>query len=65
VYAQPLYFPGLAINGSTHNVLFAATENNSVYALDADSSSVLWQVNFNQGPTGVTVTPVPASDGFL
>ena len=25
VYAQPLYLPALAINGSNHNVLFVAT----------------------------------------
>ena len=62
MYAQPLYFPGLTINGSTHNVVLAVTENNSAYALDADSSNVLWHVNFNHGPSGVTVTPVPAGD---
>jgi hypothetical protein len=52
VYAQPLYAPGVNIPGQgTHNVIFIATENNTVYALDADSNTganggVLWQVNF-------------------
>src|SRR5690348_4892287 len=36
VYAQPLYMPGLTINGTTHNVVFVATENNTLYAFDAD-----------------------------
>jgi hypothetical protein len=58
VYAQPLYVPQLNINGSTHDVVFVATENNSVYAFDADATSgnptTFWQVNL--GP------PVPVYD---
>src|SRR4030095_1858937 len=51
VYAQPLYVSNLAIPGQgTHNVIFVATENNDVYALDATSNAgpgggVLWHVN--------------------
>ena len=38
-YAQPLYVPGLKMSdGETHNVLFVATSNDSVYAFDADSN---------------------------
>jgi hypothetical protein len=38
VYAQPLYVPGLKMSdGLVHNVLFVATENDSIYAFDADS----------------------------
>src|SRR5690242_15777805 len=60
-YAQPLYVSNLAIAGGTHNVVFAATEHNSVYALDANSNSganggVLWHVNF--GPS----SPMPNND---
>jgi hypothetical protein len=66
IYAQPLYVPRLTINGVVHNVVFLATENNSVYAFDADNAGtgggLLWQANFNTGPAGVTVTPVPSSD---
>ena len=63
VYAQPLYMSGLTINGAVHNVVFVATENNSVYAFDGDvGGAPLWHVNFNYGPPGVTVTPVPDAD---
>jgi len=47
-YAQPLYVPNLAIPGKgTHNVIFVATENDSVFAFDADSNPCeqLWQAS--------------------
>jgi hypothetical protein len=74
VDAQPLYVPAVPVPGQgTHNLLIAATENDSLYALDADSGAVLWQTsvlgsgetpsdtrNCNQvTPTiGITATPV-------
>jgi hypothetical protein len=46
-YAQPLYVPNVTIPGlGTHNVLYVATMNDTVYAFDADSSGpALWSVN--------------------
>ena len=49
VYAQPLYLPNVTIGGAIHNVVFAATENDTVYAFDADATSVgapLWKPAF-------------------
>jgi hypothetical protein len=43
VDAEPLYVGGMAIGGATHNVVFIATENDSVYAFDADTFTQLWQ----------------------
>jgi hypothetical protein len=48
VYAQPLYVPNLAITGiGTQNVIFVATEKDSVYAFDADATPCkqLWKTS--------------------
>jgi hypothetical protein len=45
VDAQPLYVSQLSVSGSAHNVVFAATEHDSVYAFDADTGSALWHVS--------------------
>ncbi len=43
IYAQPLYVPGVTVNGGIHNVLIVATEEDYVYAFDADSAGApLW-----------------------
>jgi hypothetical protein len=46
IYAQPLYVSNLTINGGSHNVLLVASMRNTVYAIDADSGTILWQQNF-------------------
>src|ERR1700733_8105799 len=45
VDAQPLYVSQLSVSGAMHSVVFAATENDSVYAFDANTGSILWQVS--------------------
>ena len=58
VDAQPLYVAGVSIPGQgTHNVLYVATENDSVYAFDADTGAKLWQVSM-LGPGEVPSDPV-------
>src|ERR1700736_2415718 len=56
VFAQPLYVSHLSIPGTgVHNVLYIATEHDSVYACDADNGSVLWQISLLK--TGETTVP--------
>jgi hypothetical protein len=60
VYAQPLYVSSVPIAGyGPRNVVFVATEHDSVYAFDADDSSVglLWQVSFIDPVNLVTTVP--------
>ena len=54
VDAQPLYVSQLSVSGAMHSVVFAATENDSVYAFDADTGSILWKVSLL--PAGETVS---------
>lgn len=73
VDAQPLYLPNLSIAGTSHNVIFIATEHGSVFGFDADAGTQLWQVSLlapGETPSddhgcnqivpeiGVTATPV-------
>jgi hypothetical protein len=62
VYVQPLYLSGQAIPGQgTHDVVYVATENDSVYAFDANGTGgVLWQDSFTNPSAGIT--SVPSSD---
>ena len=64
-YTQPLWTPNLNTGGSRHNVIFVATEHDSLYALDADTSpcSQIWYVNLLDSAHGGTAgeTPVPAA----
>ena len=63
LYSTPLYVAGLNVGGQTRNVVFIATEHDSVYAFDADSPACvqLWHVSFLS--TGVTtVSPADVSE---
>jgi hypothetical protein len=62
-HASPLYVAGVNVPGQgIHNVVYVATEHDSVYAFDADglSSAPLWKVSFINPAGGVTT--VPSSD---
>ncbi len=72
VDAQPLYVPALSINSATHNVVYVVTENDTLYAFDADTGAQLWSQSVSDGENpsddrgcgqvspeiGVTSTPV-------
>src|ERR1700723_670106 len=70
VYSQPLYVPGLKMSdGVVHNVLFVATENDSIYAFDADSNggsntSPLWHITLLDAAHGAGpgATAIPGSE---
>jgi hypothetical protein len=62
VYAQPLYVPNLPIPGKgTHNVIFVATEKDSVLAFDADSNPCeqLWMASLIPLGSEAIGTPNP------
>jgi hypothetical protein len=73
VDAEPLYLANVTAGGSLRNVLYVATEHDSVYAFDADSGAQIWKTSIlgtgettsdNRGCTqvtpeiGITSTPV-------
>src|ERR1019366_3645667 len=57
IVGQPLYASNVLMNdGRVHNVVYVATQHNTVYAFDADSTqgnnaSPLWSVSLNVGGT--------------
>ncbi|MGB7434793.1 MAG: hypothetical protein WBR26_16125 [Candidatus Acidiferrum sp.] len=78
VDAEPLYVSNLTIAGRSHNVVFVATEHDSVYAFDANTLAPLWNVTVlgeNETPSddrgcaqvspeiGITSTPVITFSG--
>lgn len=69
VYTQPLWVPGLSIAGGTHNVVFVATQHDSLYAFDADASPCVmyWQAKLLDTLYGGTPneTPVPCNEAVL
>src|SRR5258706_10596641 len=75
VYAQPLYVANVTMGagtlqaGTKHNVVFVATQHDSVYAFDADSNlganaKPLWQITLLDTAHGAAAgaSSVPSSD---
>jgi hypothetical protein len=63
IFGQPLYVFNVAIPGKgTYNVVYLATENDSVYAFDADgvNTTALWYDSFINPSQGIT--PIPCAD---
>jgi uncharacterized protein YjdB len=67
MYAEPVLKSGVTINGAVHNVVYAATENDTVYAFDADNygtGAPLWQTSLLQGDeTPLTTGPIKPVEG--
>ena len=70
VYAQPLYVSGITMSdGLLHNVIYIATEHDTVYAFDADTNGgtngvPLWQASMLDPLHGAaaSATTVPSTD---
>jgi len=54
VYASPLVVPGITVRGQARTLVYVATEEDDVYAFDAESGAHVW------GPVSLG-TPVPRS----
>ena len=61
IYAQPLYAPGVVIPQiGVRNVVYVATEHNSVYAFDADdpgAQNPLWQSSLGDAVPSGDISP--------
>ena len=64
IYGQPLWVANLNISGARHNVVFVATQHDSLYAFDADASpcAQLWAASLIDAGHGATAgeTTVPS-----
>lgn len=66
IYTEPLWEPQLDTGGAKHNVVFVATQHDSLYAFDADSNTSpckpLWQVSLTDTAHGGAAgeAPVPS-----
>lgn len=62
IVGQPLYVPGLLFpDGTTHNVVYVATQHDSVFAFDADQNlPPLWTTSYINPAAGITSVPISA-----
>jgi chitodextrinase len=69
VYTQPLWARNLTIGGAKHNVIYVATQHESLYAFDADSNATpcvpLWQANLIDAPHGGTAGESSVPSGHI
>jgi len=71
IYAQPLWIPQLTVSGAKHNVIVVATQHESLYAFDADTSpcTMLWHVSLidstHGGSSGETSVPSSGSGALV
>lgn len=67
IYAQPLWVANVTLGGTRHNVVFVATQHDSLFAFDADSTACtrLWMVSLIDAAHGATPgeTPLPSIAG--
>lgn len=59
---EPLYVGDVftPVDGNTHDIIYAATENDSLFAFDADTGAPIWQQSYLNAANGDQ--PVPISD---
>ncbi|HYK53503.1 MAG TPA: hypothetical protein VEV38_08230 [Candidatus Eremiobacteraceae bacterium] len=59
---EPLYVANVftPVDGNTHNLIYAATENDSLFAYDADTGALVWQQSYLNQALGDQ--PMPISD---
>jgi outer membrane protein assembly factor BamB len=55
ITAQPLYVSQVSAGGQVRNLLVAATHQNSLYGVDADTGVIVWQRNFGTPPSNVAI----------
>ena len=66
-YGEPLLMSNINVNGAVHNVVYVATEHDTVYAFDADSygtGAPLWQTSLlKSGESPLTNGPIQPFEG--
>jgi len=64
IVGQPLYAPDVTLpDGTTHNVVYVATQHDSVFAFDAGNNQgnnalPLWTASFSNPANGITSVPI-------
>jgi hypothetical protein len=70
IYAQPLWVANLTVSSAQHNVVFAATAHDSLFAFDADANPCvqLWTaslIDTNHGGLGSETTIPTGPTGYM